>query len=159
MIHVPREYRGSLCSSVWSTPSPRTPHGDSRLVQVTTAWSVKTQRAPSRNCTGARVNGLTDDDHVMTMGTSPRPGLVVGENPTCSVLGDEWVRDHACPIVPLPPHPPCYLWKCPPPEKLEAGVHKEGSTHKVPNPTHKRFFDSDSYTMVCTEKVHAPFSF
>ena len=37
----------------------RTPHGALRLVQATPAWSVKTRRAPSRHCRGARVSGHT----------------------------------------------------------------------------------------------------
>ena len=32
-----------------------TPHGASRLVLAMSAWSVKTRRAPSRHCRGARV--------------------------------------------------------------------------------------------------------
>ena len=35
----------------------RTPHVASRLVQAVPAWSVKTQRAPSRHCRDARVYG------------------------------------------------------------------------------------------------------
>ena len=35
------------------------PHGTSRLVQAMSAWSVKTRRAPSRHCRGARVYGYT----------------------------------------------------------------------------------------------------
>ena len=34
-----------------------TPHEASRLVQATSAWLVKTRRAPSRHCRGAKVNG------------------------------------------------------------------------------------------------------
>ena len=36
-----------------------TPPGDSRLAQPMSAWSVKTRRAPSRHCRGARVYGHT----------------------------------------------------------------------------------------------------
>ena len=36
-----------------------TPHGASRLVRAMTAWLVKTRRAPSQCCRGARVHGQT----------------------------------------------------------------------------------------------------
>ena len=37
----------------------QTPHGASRLVQAVSAWSVKTRRAPSRHCSGAKTYGST----------------------------------------------------------------------------------------------------
>ena len=43
-----------LCSL---NPSLPLPPGVSRLVQAMSAWSVKTRRAPSRHCRGARVHG------------------------------------------------------------------------------------------------------
>ena len=48
-------------SRVQLTPQAtrRTPHGALRLVQAMSAWSVKTQRAPSRPCRDAKVNGHT----------------------------------------------------------------------------------------------------
>ena len=41
------------CSFTLHATRP-TPHGASRLVQVLSAWSVKTRRAPSRRCRDAR---------------------------------------------------------------------------------------------------------
>ena len=42
-----------------------TPHGASRLVQAMPAWWVKTRRAPSRHCRGARAYDLTSTDHAL----------------------------------------------------------------------------------------------
>ena len=40
----------------------RTPHGSSGFVQVAIAWSVKSLRAPPRNCRDARVYGANTRD-------------------------------------------------------------------------------------------------
>jgi len=54
----------------------RTPHGPSRLVQAMSAWSVKTRRAPSRRCRGARVYGhMTTAMYDMS---TPQPLLPAG---------------------------------------------------------------------------------
>ena len=54
----------------------RTPHGASRLVLAMSAWSVKTRRAPSRRCRGARVYGhMTTATHDMS---TPQPLLPAG---------------------------------------------------------------------------------
>ena len=42
---------------------PLPPHGRSRWVQATSAWSVKTLRAPSRLCSDARICGVTNYRH------------------------------------------------------------------------------------------------
>ena len=58
----------------------RTPDGASRLVQTTSAWSVKTRRAPSRHCRDARVYGhattAMNDNCLLYTSPSPRDGLL-----------------------------------------------------------------------------------
>ena len=55
-----------------SCSSCRTPHGASRLVQATSAWLVKTRRAPSRHSRDARVHGHTTTT-IHKLSTPPPP--------------------------------------------------------------------------------------
>ena len=74
VIHM-QEKSTSLVSVLSRMPltlhaTRQTPHGASRLVLATSAWSVKTRRAPSRHCRDARVYGHTTTACI-NMSTTP----------------------------------------------------------------------------------------
>ena len=67
-----------------------TPHGASRLVQVMSAWSVKTRRAPSRHCRDARVYGHTTTAMHGMRTPPPRPTLM----PHCPEISEMPTREN-----------------------------------------------------------------
>ena len=92
MQESPRHKRFLVgCMQLTLHATRRTPHGASRLVLAMSAWSVKTRRAPSRNCRDASVYGRTttamhDNDKVYTA-LSPH-----GRERKACWLEGEWLK-------------------------------------------------------------------